>query len=66
MSMNITAIEDEVVVYTADVLHPGNRVSHHRLVRDKNGHWQLNLLEDLDHKLTEEIKKAIDLHEAHV
>jgi hypothetical protein len=63
MSLNITAIEEEVLVYTADVIHEDGSTSHHRLVRDKNGHWQTNLLEDIDHKTNEELKKAIDQYE---
>jgi hypothetical protein len=64
MSMNITAIEDVVTVYTCDVTHKQGNVSHHSLVRDKNGHWQLNLLEDVDHKTNEELKKAIEHYES--
>jgi hypothetical protein len=64
MAMNITAIEEEVTVYTADVTHPDGKVTHHRLVRDRNGHWQLNLIEDVHHKTNEELKKAIEEYES--
>ena len=64
MSLNITAIEEQVIVYQAEVTHPDGHITHHNLVRDKNGHWQTNLLEDVDHKTNEELKKAIDEYEA--
>ncbi|MEJ7740932.1 MAG: hypothetical protein WKF97_26235 [Chitinophagaceae bacterium] len=64
MAMNMTAIEEDVTVYKAEVVQPEGGIIHHTLARDKNGHWQLNLLENVDHKTVEELKRAIDQHEA--